>query len=469
MPSQALLVFASLLAAGPAHAAPSDDIAALETLILEVHPDPYGYSSEAAVRAIFETERARLDALPQPTELEVGAAIYRSLAWLGDAHTYVGLPMMQPESTTPVSLLPLLPVEAGGQLLVDASTLDLPAGTEIESIDGQRVDALLDALSALVPADGRDPDAIRRQLLFDLPLYFALEFGMHDRYALQLRLPDGTLHMEEAAGVDRAGIGALRAARQVPDWWGQPTPDRLPGLSRVQDVAVLRVPTMGYPNMGAFKDRVDALFAALSSTEPLIIDLRGNEGGLRPNSFAILDHLLSTPYVEWTRMRVARRRVPRHLQGGLVWPYGTLEERLGNGFQRLTRERGFALVGDPLASRAHPSAAVHTGPVSLLVNARTGSAANGFVLVARRYRPEVRIIGEPLGGACDRHVGELPVVWTGPETGLHVMFSLIEATHVAVEGCVPGHGLAPDVRVEPDLDDLVEGRDPWLSRALQEL
>lgn len=443
-----------------AFAAPADDLVAFEALIRALHPAPFRYSSEEALTAAFAEERSRLSS--PTTELEVGRAFSRVGALLGDAHVAVALPMMQPGSTTAVSLLPLYVREVEGKALVEASPLDLPSGTEVLSLDGRPWAEVEATLAGLVAADGLDPVAIHRHLEHDLPRYHALQDGMKASWLAEFRLPDGTVVSKTLDGTDREGLRALRASRRAAAWGGTPTPDQLPALDRRDGVALLRVPTFGVLDTAAFKAQVDALFAGIDPQEPLVIDLRGNEGGLRPNSFAILDHLLAEPYAEWTGMRVARPKIPNKLRKGLQFPFGSDRERLVPAFRR-DETGAWRVSGDPLPS--HPVAEPHQGPVTLLVDGRTGSAANGFVLVAKARRPDVVIVGEGLGGACDRHIGELPVVWTGPETGVIVMFSLIDIDHVAVAGCVPGRGLAPDVRVAPTVGEFVEGVDPWWGAA----
>ncbi len=98
-----------------------------------------------------------------------------------------------------------------------------------------------------------------------------------------------------------------------------------------------------------------------------------------------------------------------------------------------------------------------------------GSVANGLALMLKAARPDGLRVGRSLGGACDRHVGEVPGVFVGAHSGVAVLFCLVDAGPVRPAGCTPGRGLPPDRRVAPTLADLLAGRDPWMAAAEESL
>lgn len=438
--------------------APADDLDELAALLEAVHPTVDARTLGEAV----QRERPGLDALPEDprdAELAVGAAVHRVVATLGDAHVYVGLPMMQTPATVEPALLPVLIRSVEGHALLDAATFPFAPGTALLAIDGVPVQRVLDEAQALVAADGRDLTAIQRVLDHDLPRYHALTHGMRSEHQLTLALPDGTETTLAVPAAGRLAFRAMQAGRHSAAWWGSGDPE--PRLSLEGPVAVFTAASFGAGDMDGYARQVDGLMARVPAEAPLIVDLRGNEGGYRPNANAILRHLVDGSFAEWTRMRTTTRRIPRRWRGGLQFPFGSDQERLRH-FHR--SPYGFVVEGDPLRE---VGLGTHRGPLVLLVDARTGSAANGFVLVAKKHRADTIVVGERPGGACDRHVGELPVVWTGPDTGVAVMFSMIEATHIAVPGCVPGRGLPPDHEVVPTIEQFTAGRDPWMEEALR--
>lgn len=443
----------------PAVADPAADLDHVERLLTAAHPALHRFVTEEELHARFEAERAHLRSLAHPTQLDEGAALHRVLARVGDAHLLVALPVYQPTSTAAVSLLPVSVRTVEGRVLVDAATAAWPVGTELVAIDGEPVESALASLAALVPADGRDPVAIRRSLEHDLQKWWALGRGVRDTYVVTVRLPSGERAEQALAGVDRAGARALVAARRTAGWTPSPAPDPLPTLVRAAGRVILRVPTFGVGDTAAFRERVDALLGTVDPDEPLVIDLRGNEGGLRTNANAVLDHLMPGPYAEWTAMRAVTRELPEPLRADLQFLAGTDRQRLRPAFRGPRGPDGWTVDGDPLAATPPPGA--RSGPLEVWVDGRTGSAANGFALIVASQHPTATVVGERTGGGCDAHVGELPVVWTSPRTGVAVMFSMLALTHVAAPGCVPGLGLPPDVEIVPTLGDFLAGRDPW--------
>ncbi|MFH1464698.1 MAG: S41 family peptidase [Pseudomonadota bacterium] len=438
--------------------APADDLTDLAALLEAAHPT----LDAPALREAVQREMPGLDALPgdpRDAELAFGAAVSRVVASLGDAHVYVGLPMMQPQATIEPALLPVLVRTVEGQVLLDAATFPFDPGTALIAIDDVPIQTIFDEARTLVAADGRDPTAIRRALDYDLPRYYALTRGMASDYVLTLVLPDGSRVLREVPAAGRAEARTMQTSRHSATWWGSGEPT--PRLAWSGTVAVLTMASFGAQDMDGYARAVDGLMAGIPAGAPIVVDLRGNQGGYRPNANALLRHLVDGTFAEWTSMRTSTRRIPRRWRGRLQFPFGTDRERLRD-FER--SPDGFVFDGDPLQMQG---VGTHLGPLVLLVDARTGSAANGFVLMVRNYRPDAHIVGESLGGACDRHVGELPVVWTGEDSGVVVMFSLIEAMHLAVPGCTPGRGLAPDHAVELNIEQFAGSEDPWMEVALR--
>jgi hypothetical protein len=104
----------------------------------------------------------------------------------------------------------------------------------------------------------------------------------------------------------------------------------------------------------------------------------------------------------------------------------------------------------------------------VLVDTATNSAANEMLVALAAARPDLPIVGEEPGGDCDRHPGEVPVVYRAPASEVTLLLPLLRVELVAAEGCVSGRGLAPDIPVTWTGADLAEGVDPFL-RAVKAL
>lgn len=464
---------AALLAGPPVGAAElpgpqaAREVEVVADLITRTHPALHRYDPRSAWTSRLDSEVDTLRAQSVVDELRLGLSLHRLLAPVGDAHIAVGLPLY---SSDDVELLPVFPRTVAEGVLFDAALPGVPPDALLLAIDGVEVDALYRELGALVMADGRDPTAVRAALEHDLPRFHALQFGLRPDHTLRVRAgaEERTITVDS---LDREALRALRAGRhtlRAALAWGaehgasppHPSVGPLP-----HGGAILRVPTFGAADMAAFALEIGALFDHIDPAAPLLIDVRGNEGGLRPNAHAVLDRLVAGPAPEWTDMVVRVRRDPTVVEGELRWPAGSPDERLRDAPFRRQGGRWW-WEGDPLQDRPPFPGVLHTGPVLVLVDGRTGSAANGFVQSLRAARPDVRVVGESLGGACDRHIGELPLVWVGPHSGVAVLFSLIDIGHVQPPGCLPGRGQPPDVPIGLTAADVLGERDVWMEAAL---
>ncbi len=447
---------AAVLLAPLAWADTDDDLVELEALLLRAHPALHRFVAPDVLAARFAAARA---AAPS-TEWEVARELHTTLALIGDAHIAIAMPSMQPQGP-PVSLIPLIPRTVDGAVHADAG----PGPGELLAIDGRPISEVYASLLPLVAVDGREPEAALRHLEHRFPGYYAIGFGPSSQYRVTVRGADGLPVGHTLDGADRAALPALQASRRGLAWGGPPPSGDGAVLLRDPHVgAVLQLPTFGLLDHAGFAAVVDAAMRTVDPEEPLTIDLRGNEGGFRVNSFAVLRHLLAAPWTEWTSAHATFRRLPASLRAVVRFPFGG-DDWLRAGLRGSRDRDGWTLLGDPLAATATPAPITHTGPIRVLVDGRTGSAANGFALVLRAAHPQALLVGERLGGACDRHVGEVPVVWTAATSGLRVVFSVVELTHAPSPGCEPGTGLAPDIRVRPSADDLARGVDPWLAAA----
>ena len=445
--------------------AAAKELQALRALLEAAHPRLDAYEPEGALKRRSKVLARALRRLPEPTPLQYGRALHQLLAPIGDAHVAVSLSIYG-DKRAELQLLPLFIAEVAEGVAIDAGPAALPAGALLMAIDGQPIGPLIDRLSALALVDGRDPAAARFDVTRDLPRYYALEFGMKPSYRLRYVHEGAEVEVEVPAG-GRDDVAPLRARRLSAAWsapQGPPAPR--PALYQNSDgIDVIAVHSMGAQDAAAWQAAAYLALAEVPQDGPLLLDLRGNPGGTRLNANAFLDPLVpGPPTPEWQWMRGRIQRSPKVKHGQLRWLAGSPEERLLGG-PFIPDADGWRFEGDPMLPRSDEGAPEHPGPVLLLVDEGTGSAANGLALALKVARPDVQLVGRSLGGACDRHNGELPGLFIGDYSGTAVVFSVIEAEHVRPDTCVAGRGLPPDVPVRPTQAQLLGGRDPWMEAA----
>lgn len=191
-------------------------------------------------------------------------------------------------------------------------------------------------------------------------------------------------------------------------------------------------PDIGYVwilhfNRDGFDIDIDTVLARLADVRALIVDVRHNPGGELSNM-----------------LTVAGRFADRDRT------YGFRRVRDGPGHDDLSSPE--PLVVSPLGPRRF------SGPVAVLTNRRSVSAAEGFVL-AMRTVPNVTIVGDSTAGGSGLPLArELPNGWT-------YRFSAsiwYDVSHAPFEEI----GLAPDVWVRGSADELAARRDAVLDTAL---
>ncbi|HEX7085336.1 MAG TPA: S41 family peptidase [Vicinamibacterales bacterium] len=171
-----------------------------------------------------------------------------------------------------------------------------------------------------------------------------------------------------------------------------------------------------------FDEAVDRFRAA----DGIVIDLRGNPGGLMTMIMGISGHFVEAPI-----------------------PLGTMR----------TREAELRLVANPrLVSPAGRLVEPYGGPLAILVDSSSYSASEIFAGGMQAIR-RARVFGTRTpGGALPAVIERLP----GGDVLQYAIGDFVTAAGDRIEG----RGVVPDEVVVPRRDDLLAGRDPILEAAL---
>jgi Peptidase family S41 len=450
------------LAAGDLRA----DLALLQRVYGLLHPGLHRYARPAEIDAHF----AALDrAWREPRSLpEAYLALSLLLSTVRCGHTYANFYNQRRQVQQALfggrDKLPFHFEWVGTQMVVMGASAELAPGTEVLAIDGLPAAQLLARLEPAVRADGH-VDAMKRALLsvtggdefetFDV--FFPLVAGARERFVLDVRAPDGASRRTELAAIDLAQRRAAMPRRAPPS---DETPP-WPLVIEADGTAVLTMPGWAMYNTRwdwrAYLGRVLADLAERRAPS-LVIDLRGNEGGLDCGD-EIIARLIERPVeVRLTERRVRYRRVPADLNPVLdTWndgfrDWGDAAQPLGDGFFRLA---------DGPAQRIEPKGPRYRGRVAVLVDGSNHSATFRFVQIVQRERLGL-LVGPGTGGNLRGSNGGAFFFVRLPATGLEVDLPLIGAY---APGEPPDAALPPDVVVSPTVADLAAGRDVVLSRA----
>jgi carboxyl-terminal processing protease len=353
------------------------------------------------------------------TPADARRVIDAMIARLGQSHFTILPSVATPDDTLPGEAT--VPVEvriAGGDVIITANDADdsvlragLHPGQTLLSIDGRPTSALIAEASG-VDARAKMFDAWRR-------IYRALHGQTGSIASLVVRAPDGTTATVPFARVIESG--------QALTLGNLPMFHIRVATSEATTPAHRRVGVIGFNLwMTPINGPVDAAIDRFRHDAGLVIDVRGNPGGLATMITGIAGHVLDTP----VPLAVS------HLRGA------TLEY---DANPRVVTADG---------RRVTPFA----GPVAILVDELTGSTSECFA-AALQSIGRAHIFGRPTMGQA------LPAVTKRLPDGDVFMYALgdfVTSTGHKIEG----DGVRPDVIVPLSAASLAAGHDATLEAAL---
>lgn len=467
----ALGAFALARPARAITAAPGD-VALLREVLTTLHPGLYRYNSPAQLAALFDNLEAVWHA---HADLRTRfLSLSRTLAALKCGHSYVNFynqkKEVQQRLFIDIPRLPFLFVWIDGEMVVQqsqGSEAPLPPGTSVTAINGLATRDLLAALIPYARADGGN-DGKRVDLLschgrdqwetFDI--FAANVYPGVDHFVLDLRLPDGKTMRTERRPITLAErqvtLGSAGRDKDAPAWTFTHNP---------AGQALLTMPGWAlYNSKWDWQAFLDQCFADMAArgTKGLVIDLRGNEGGLDCGD-AVLARLIDRLLLpESYERRVRFRTVPDHLLKYMdTWDPGFA--RLG--MRAEPRPDGFYALPQGAVEQIEPKGPRFGGKLSVIIGPGNSSATWRFASIIKAARLG-RLVGGTTGGNQSGINGGAFYFLRLPESGLEVDVPLIGAFPLTPK---PDAGLDPDIRVAATARDIAAGRDPVLESALQAL
>jgi len=441
------------------------DIDVLQRAYEALHPGLYRYNTPDTMRGHFATLRAALDGRRTLTETYLALSEFAAKVRCG--HTYANF-YNQPEPIQSAlfeghNRVPFEFRWLDGRMFVTRDLTGrrlLPRGSEILAINGVKPPDILARLLPIARADGSN-DAKRvaqlqvqgddRYETFDvfLPLYFP---QIQTEQRLTLRTPRGAIRTHVVQALSDAQRQSFRRLKADDPTGGF-------ALRFDRRTAVLTMPSwVFYDSDWDWKAFIRRSFEDIERAHAtaLVIDLRGNEGGVDVGD-AILPHLIDAPLTLFDPPRLVRyRRVPEDLAPMLdTWDKSFKD--WGDDAQPYDA-RFYRLLDDQHSAgprRIEPALPRFRGRVFVLVGATNSSATFQFAQQVQ-VAGVATLVGQTTGGNQRGINGGAFFFLRLPHTRIEMDLPLISRFP---EGNPPDAGIVPDIRVTPTPQDLADGTD----------
>lgn len=442
------------------------DIDLAREILATLHPGLLRYNSPLQIDASMVSLKRSFASAPDLAQRYL--VLSRLLAMLKCGHSYANFFNQKGEVARTLfdktSRLPFAMRWVGDGMFITSDQEQLPRGTQVGAINGVPVRTMLHALLPYTRADGNN-DAKRRNLLslrtldryefFDV--FHGLVYGEPPGgvFRLDVKTPDGRISVVEVQALTTAERHAQlpQVADDAPRWnWR---------IDEANGLAVLAMPSWALYNskwdwQAWLIERLDSL-AADDAAKGLVVDLRGNEGGLDCGNL-LLERFLSADSVQPVRRLVRFQKTPPHLDGVL--------ETWDNSFRdwgskaRRFDDRFFALpAGETTVKAKGPRIAK---PLVVLTDAANSSAT--FVFAQRiKASGAGKLVGEATGGNQRGINGGAFFFVRLPASGIEFDLPLIGTFPMQP---APDAGIEPDVKIDVAAVDIATGIDAQLERAL---
>jgi len=460
------------------------DAEVLREAFEQLHPGLYRYNSKSETDAKFEALQRVLSHDQSQQDAYVAFSVFAAQVKCG--HTYPNF--FNQEKTITAALfqghnrVPFYFRWLDQRMVVTNDfTPDhrLPRGTEVFSIKGTPVQAILDRLMIVAKADGSN-NAKRIAYLevtgdsiyeaFDV--YFPMFFPQRSTALLLIARRPGEMKpmilnvevtYEQRISPIKAREAGRKGGNEVLFEWKYSS----------DGTAYLRMPTWAvYDSKWDWKSWLNSKLDELAgkNAPALVVDLRGNEGGNDVGN-EILKRLVGRDLRTSAYRRLVRYRLtPAELNPYLdTWDpsfknWGAAAVELQQAWPTSPPVHYFALTkydDDSLGGDViHPAGKPFHGKVYVLIDASNSSATFQFAQVVQQNKLGT-LVGQPSGGNQRGINGGAFFFLRLPKSRIEMDLPLIGSFPASPQ---TDAGLTPDVLVTPTLADIIEGKDAEMAR-----
>ena len=447
-------------------AAMQEDFDVLRRAVEEAHGGLHRFTPRAELDRRFDATRAGLTT-PMSRLAYIGV-LSEALAHVRDGHMQLEYDEATTAALGAARMLPLRVASEAGAIVVISN--DTPAndtirpGMELVSVNGRSIAEITRLILPKLSGDGFIETGKAFRMARNFARLYWLFVDQASTFPVTARAADGKPVTATLDGVTSLARG--ESANPV----NAVINANLDKLDAPKETVSLRFPQSDVGGVlriraftgGTFQANVAAAFATLrdKGTKALILDLRGNGGGVDMDGAALVSHFVARPFRYFDHIKVTTVK-----PSFATWRPDTFDNLKagtsrapGGGFLVLPRLH-------PGVAEQKPAATPFLGRVFVLIDGGTFSTA-ADVCAQIRSLTKATFIGEETGGGFEGNTSGLNAQIVLPRSGLRLRIQMYGYWN-AVRGGQPGRGTLPDITIVRRTADTLAGRDVALERALE--
>lgn len=435
-----------------------EDFDVLHRALAEAHGGYTRFVSRSDLDRRIADHRARLT---RPVRrLELAGILSETIAELRDGHARLEFDSATVSALATAALLPLRVSLEGDRLLVrlnDSPTdRTIAPGMEIVRINGRPSAELLGSLWPKVSGDGFIETGRRYRLAQEFARLHWLYVEQTATYTVVARDASGretTARMPGVTDLERRAVANPVNATMTGSLARLDGPPGRIALQFLEDGSVGRLRIRGFDGQ-TFEATLDSVFDELRSrgTPSLILDLRGNGGGVDEYGARLVSYFVDTPFRYFERIHVTTIApsfatwLPRTFD---AMKAGTVPDPAGGFLVTPARHPG---VGEQ-----QPAPNGFRGRLVVLIDGGTFSTATD-VAAQLRSRNRAVFVGEETAGTYEGNTSGLNALIVLPHSGLRLRVMMYGYWN-AVTPAPGGRGVIPEHHVPSRIADALAGRD----------
>lgn len=457
-----------------------EDVRILRKTLQYIHPNLYKYRDSLQLEKDFQVLKAQM--LASPDLLTAYKALSQFATRIKCSHTFTN-PWNQSTQIKKAIFyqpdkLPFSFQRIGKRLFLDKNAsqdTSLDKGLEILRINGVSSEEVMTRLAKYITSDGDNYEKRLQRLtlsgaekfeLFDI--FYPLEFGSPSLFQLTLKdHTSGSVFETQVDALSKTARTAILQERyqnlstQYEDRWQFKIINAETAHLKIQSFA-------NYNSDFKWQKFLADAFQTLNekSIQHLIIDIRDNEGGNDEIAKYILERIITQPItIETPAPYTVYRQVPEELRPHI----STWEKRpydWGNKVQAIDNGR-FVLKTQSAKrqTKYSPKSGGFKGKSYLLTNAENSSATHIMATYVKRYKLAT-IVGQETGGNQKGLNGNHYFFHRLPNTRVEIDIPLFGINILPDTPETPNSGIIPDVIVEKNSSDLINGIDTEMNAVL---